>query len=141
MRTLLLTLCLFTPLVAQPPEGAPPPPAGGRRPMPEPKNLKVLKVPVAELIPIMRRFNASLGVECSFCHVQGNFASDDKHEKEMARTMITMTQQINTNFPDGKMHVGCFTCHRGEKEPVMAPPAPAGGAEHRPPPPPAADKN
>jgi hypothetical protein len=140
MRTLLLSLCLFVPLMAQPPEGTPPqgaPPAGGaRRPMPEPKNLKVLKVPTSELIPIMRNFSQSLGVQCTFCHVQGNFAADDKHEKDIARMMITMTEHINSNFPNGTAHVGCFTCHRGDKEPVMNPPAAAPGAERRPPPPP-----
>jgi len=69
---------------------------------PEPKNLKVLKVPAADLIPIMRSFSAGLGVECDFCHVKGNFASDDNPHKEIARKMIVMAEQINSNFPDGK---------------------------------------
>lgn len=90
---------------------------------PEPKNLKVLKVPAAELMPIMRSFSAGLGVECDFCHVKGNFASDDNPHKEIARKMIVMAQQINSNFPDGKMHVTCYTCHRGEEEPKTEPPA------------------
>ena len=53
--------------------------------MPEPKNLKVLKVPTSELIPIMRSFSAGLGVECDFCHVKGDFASDDNPHKNIAR--------------------------------------------------------
>jgi photosynthetic reaction center cytochrome c subunit len=91
---------------------------------PEPKNLKVLKVPAADLMPIMRSFSAGLGVECDFCHVKGNFASDDNPHKEIARKMIVMAEQINSaNFPDGKTHVTCYTCHRGEEEPKTAPAA------------------
>src|SRR5450759_3456269 len=124
MRTILALLFLAT-LSAQ----QPPPPQGGgqRRPPPEPKNLKVLKVPPAELIPLMRSYTAALGVKCEHCHVQGNFASDDKPTKETARMMITMAQEINAEinakFPDGKVHVTCYTCHRGGVEPKPAPPA------------------
>jgi hypothetical protein len=36
-----------------------------------------------------------------------------------------MTQEINAKFPDGKMHVTCFTCHNGNSQPKTdAPPAP-----------------
>ena len=91
--------------------------------MPEPKNLKVLKVPGSELMPIMRSFSAGLGVKCDFCHVKGDFASDDNPHKDIARKMILMSQHINSNFPDGKMHVTCYTCHRGEEEPKTEPPA------------------
>jgi hypothetical protein len=100
--------------------------------MPEPKNLQVLKVQPSELIPIMRSFNVALGVECNFCHIRDNFASDDNPHKVVARKMITMSHQINSNFPDGKMHVTCYTCHRGEEEPKTAPPA---GAAEAPKPP------
>ena len=56
------------------------------------------------------------------CHIQGNFASDDNPKKEIARHMITMTKQINGNFPEGaKLRVSCYTCHRGEAEPKTAP--------------------
>jgi hypothetical protein len=64
-----------------------------------------------------------LGVECGHGHVTGYFARDDNRKKEIARHMITMTANINTNFPDGKVHVACFTCHRGEVEPKLAPEA------------------
>ena len=94
--------------------------------MPEPKNLKVLKVPPAELMPIMRAFSAGLGVKCDFCHVKGDFASDENPHKEIARHMITMAHEINAKFPDGKMHVTCYTCHRGEAEPATAPPGAEG---------------
>jgi hypothetical protein len=88
-----------------------------------PTNLKVLKVSTgAEVGQIMRTFTAGLGVQCVYCHVQGNFASDDNPKKDIARHMITMTKQINGNFPEsGKMRVSCYTCHRGEAEPKTAP--------------------
>lgn len=114
---LTLAFLLVATLSGQDP---PPPPAGGgqRRPPPEPKNLKVLKIPPSELIPTMRFFSSSLGVECNHCHVQGNFASDEKPTKETARVMITMAQDINTKLgTDGKMRVTCYTCHRGETLP------------------------
>ena len=122
MRLTLAVLVLAFSVFAQDP---PKPPEGARRPMPEPKNLKVLTLPAAELIPLMRTFNTALGVKCDHCHVQGNFAADDKHTKEIGRHMISMVTEINGKFPDGKAHVSCFTCHRGELEPKMAPPAAA----------------
>ena len=92
---------------------------------PPPTNLKLLKPD--NLIETMRSFTGALGVQCTYCHVMGNFASDDNPKKEIARHMISMSQEINGKFPDGKMHVTCYTCHRGETEPKTAPePKPAG---------------
>ena len=89
---------------------------------PPPVNLKLLKVATREEAEqIMRTFASGLGVQCSYCHVQDNFASDDNPKKEVARRMIKMIQKINADFPDGKMHVSCYTCHRGETEPKTAP--------------------
>ena len=91
-------------------------------PPPDPTNLKVLKTKSgAEVRQIMRTFTTGLGVQCMYCHLQGNFASDENPKKETARHMIQMTAVINRQFPDGKMHVSCFTCHRGESEPKTAP--------------------
>src|ERR1039458_3442846 len=125
----LTMLVLFLSLAAfgqQPPEGPPPggPPPGKRMPMPEPKNLKLLKP--EPLMETMQSFRVALGVRCDFCHVQNDFASDEKPHKEIARKMIVMSREINTNFPDGKMHVTCYTCHRGSEEPATKP----GEAEH-----------
>lgn len=94
----------------------------GKGPIPPPSNLKVLKVTTGpEVVAIMRTFTAGLGVECGYCHVRGNFSSDENPKKETARHMIEMAQAINSHFPDGKEHVTCFTCHRGETEPKTAP--------------------
>lgn len=86
---------------------------------PAPKNLKLLQP--SDIRPMMGAFRTALGVQCNYCHVQGAFDSDDNPKKEVARHMIQMTTNINGNFPDGKMHVTCFTCHRGEAEPKTAP--------------------
>ena len=91
---------------------------------PAPKNLKILPAD-DKLIPTMRAFSSALGVKCDHCHVQNDFASDDKHSKQVARFMLTMAHEINAKFPDGKMHVTCYTCHRGATEPATAPPAAA----------------
>ena len=122
MRLFVSLLFLVT-LSAQPPQdGAK---QGKRAPSP-PKNLKLLKP--EEVRPMMGAFRAALGVECTFCHVQGAFDSDDNPKKEIARHMIAMTKEINAKFPDGKDHVACYTCHRGAATPLMAAPAagPAG---------------
>jgi Photosynthetic reaction centre cytochrome C subunit len=88
---------------------------------PAPKNLKLL--PADEnLIPTMRFFTVALGQKCDFCHMQDDFASDEKHTKEIARLMITLAKDVNAKFPDGKTHVTCYTCHRGATEPATTPP-------------------
>jgi hypothetical protein len=38
--------------------------------------------------------------------------------------MIVLAQDVNAKFTDGKVHVTCYTCHRGDHEPKAAPPAP-----------------
>ena len=112
----LFLLLLLIPAFGQ--DAAAPP--RERHAMPAPKNLKLLSPD--ELMPAMMAFKTALGVECTFCHVQGNFASDDNPHKNIARGMITMAREVNSKFPDGKMHVTCYTCHRGATEPATAPP-------------------
>jgi len=85
-----------------------------------PKNLQLLKP--EELMDTMREFRVALGVECTFCHVRGDFASDENHHKLVARKMILLVRSINPQFGDGKQHVTCYTCHRGAEHPLMAPP-------------------
>jgi len=112
-----MVLMVF-PLCAQEPQGPPP---GGKAAPHVPKNLQLLKP--EEIMGAMRAFRTALGVECTFCHVQGDFASDEKRNKLVARKMIELVRSINPQFPDGKQHVTCYTCHRGAEEPLMAPPA------------------
>jgi photosynthetic reaction center cytochrome c subunit len=87
-----------------------------------PKNLKVLSPD--NFMDYMRAFVPALGLAdkggCNFCHEQDR-SSDAKMEKVMARMMISMVKDINGKFPDGKEHVTCFTCHRGDTMPKTAP--------------------
>ncbi|HLK51052.1 MAG TPA: c-type cytochrome [Bryobacteraceae bacterium] len=124
MRLILVSALAALSVIAlsgQAPEGK----KGGGGP---PKNLKVLPSTMdrAQVVGVMRNFTAALGVQCTYCHVQGQFDSDDNPKKGVARMMMTMVRQINMNFPDGKQHVTCYTCHRGAEEPLTAPPAGAG---------------
>lgn len=91
-------------------------------PPPAPTNLKILKVTSgADVQQIMKTFTSGLGVQCTHCHMAGNYASDENPKKEVGRQMIRMTQEINGKFHDGKLRVSCYTCHRGEAEPKTAP--------------------
>jgi hypothetical protein len=85
------------------------------------KNLKIIKQ--EEIRSVMGAFVAGTGLKCSGCHVQGDFASDNKEEKVVARKMLEMVRGVNTNTFNGDNKVTCYTCHRGDKHPATAPPA------------------
>jgi hypothetical protein len=100
-------------------------------------NLKILPPNIShdQLIATMRFFARSLGVKCNHCHVvnpagskeEFDFPADAKPEKNVARTMIQMTNRINGDFISRLNRqaetVTCFTCHRGHTIPESAPPA------------------
>jgi photosynthetic reaction center cytochrome c subunit len=56
---------------------------------------------------------------CGYCHVSGNFASDAKYNKVVARRMLQMTIAVNTTYSNhvGNVGVTCYTCHRGNNNP------------------------
>ena len=86
------------------------------------KNIQVLKdMPASDLMPTMKAFTVALGVKCSYCHVMGAFDKDDVHKKEVARHMLKMAHQINTDYFHGNRRVTCWTCHRGAEEPPAHP--------------------
>jgi photosynthetic reaction center cytochrome c subunit len=86
------------------------------------KNIQVLKgLPAEQLIPAMQFITSSLGVECSFCHVEGAFEKDDKKPKQVARKMMQMMFAINQQNFEGKREVTCYSCHRGSAHPVATP--------------------
>lgn len=102
---------------------------------PRPTNLQVLPKDISDkqLMNYMHGFKNALGVECSFCHEGNpathrmNFASDAKPQKNTARTMIRMTEEINAKYlstvhdPDAapaQKIVTCGTCHRGHSMPA-----------------------
>src|SRR5258708_738890 len=99
--------------------------AGGRGAAPAAafKNLKLL-APNSDIPFLMQSFNEALGVQCTYCHVQGDFAADTNPKKDTARKMIAMGRIIDTSFPsgagvfpDGYHEVDCSTCHRGSAKP------------------------
>jgi hypothetical protein len=128
--------------------------AQGGQPQPAPTNLKVLPKDMTrqQVVQVMRRFTSGLGVRCQHCHVgEGNdlskfdFASDAKPQKEIARKMLTMVNDINGKYLLGVEappppappadappaaaapaatgpKVTCFSCHRGALKPLTAPP-------------------
>jgi hypothetical protein len=128
-------------------------------PNPAPTNLKVLPKDLTgdQVHEIMHKWEAMLGAECSTCHAADpknvgpngrprlNFADDSKKEKQTARLMVKMTEDINKNYVSmvegSGAPVSCGTCHRGKvtPEPYVPkpdhddhdhPPAGAPGADH-----------
>jgi hypothetical protein len=90
------------------------------------------ELPVDATPAMMEVFRMSLGVECAYCHVSGDFLerghngdrqSDANPRKLIARDMIKMTKEINLSlvgngsFPDPSNVVTCWTCHRGNRRP------------------------
>jgi hypothetical protein len=90
-------------------------------------SVKVLTgLTVPEFEAEMQQMTASLGVACGFCHVRGDFASENNPHKAVARRMPEMTRAINQQFfpdykpADGESRLGrvtCFTCHQGNERP------------------------
>lgn len=86
------------------------------------KNIQIFKgLPATQLDPTMAFISGSLGVRCSYCHVQGQFEKDDKPTKVAARRMIRMVMDLNKGSFNGQGAVSCFTCHRGKPTPVSVP--------------------
>ena len=110
------------------------------RNFPAPTNLQVLPKDLTgrQVRDIMETWQGSLGVKCNFCHMADpknlgpngrsrlNYADDSKPDKQIARIMYTMTQQMNNDYikkamdldPDNMgSPVTCGTCHRGHEMP------------------------
>ncbi|MFZ0747008.1 MAG: c-type cytochrome [Terracidiphilus sp.] len=153
----LLSVAIFAAAsVAQAPQASPPG-ADGRPPrsFPAPTNLKVLPKDLngQQVRDIMRGWAGGLGVHCDYCHAADpnkvgpngrpelDFALDTKPDKEMARIMYTMTEDIKKNYvakvvamdkmDEPAPPVTCGTCHRGHEDPEAFIPPP----EHHGPPP------
>ncbi len=88
------------------------------------KNIKTLKgVPAGRLMSMMKiAFSGSLGVECTHCHIEGEWEKDEKPAKETARKMWGLMQRVNKDIKDtiGKGGINCTTCHRGQVKPALS---------------------
>ncbi len=111
--------------------------SSAQSPFDDPQNLQVLPkdIPSSQLREIMRNFSFALGERCSYCHDQiedengelrTSFNTDNKDMKRVAREMIKLVGNINTNISSlnrGDEHqytrVVCTTCHRGQANPFL----------------------
>lgn len=122
--TFAAVLCAAVGLSAQggaPQQAPPPPPKPGQLAPDYFKNIKVLtKVPADQLRTQMEYFTASLGVQCNFCHVQGQFDSDENPHKDRARKMMRMVDRFNDNTSND-ITLTCATCHHGRVPPERTP--------------------
>ena len=100
----------------------------------KPKNLQVLPKdwPGSRLRSVMTGFTRALGVRCSYCHrgeegkplTTYDFASDDNPNKNRAREMMRMMDEIEVHLnkiePSGdtRVNLWCHTCHHGRPRPM-----------------------
>ena len=88
------------------------------------------------LMKLMKEWNASLNVDCVFCHKGQvgkpwstyDFTDGTKKRHEVARLMVKSTAGLNEAFKDlgeadEPVKVTCATCHRRSRHPEITPPA------------------
>ena len=92
------------------------------------KNIQMLKaMPAARLLRVMELgYAKSLGVNCTHCHVAGEWEKEDKATKQIARDMAAMVAAINNdqlkkikNLKSPDPVINCTTCHRGQTKPAL----------------------
>jgi Photosynthetic reaction centre cytochrome C subunit len=124
-----LALAQDSPATAPAAQTARPP----RGPRPNPTNIKALPKDITgdEINKLMHQYEGDLGVECEFCHARNqetkrnDFPSDANPIKETARSMIKMTDDLNTKYlaqlstRKSTALVTCGTCHRGMSHPEV----------------------
>jgi len=91
------------------------------------KNIQVLRgISVKEFMDTMGFFAASLGENCTFCHVEESSGDWSKYavdnaNKQTARKMILMMTAINKSYFGGRRMLTCYSCHRGGETPRVTP--------------------
>ena len=92
------------------------------------KNIQMFKgMPAIRVVKIMELgYARSLGVDCTHCHVAGQWEKEDKTTKQTARDMAKMMQTINgdllkniKNLHSPNPIINCTTCHRGQVKPAL----------------------
>ncbi len=99
---------------------------------PAPTNLQALPKTMTgqQVHDLMVEWSRDLGTQCDGCHAYDrvhlgpdgklalNYADDSKDLKRVARMMVTMMDQINTDYiakiEGSGIPVSCGTCHRGD---------------------------
>ena len=102
---------------------APLPPASVPSPVVQWKNVQVLNdITANEMNRTMLAMTNWVAPKqgCAYCHNPGDFGSDEKYPKVVARRMIQMTRHINNDYKAHVQGTGatCYTCHRGNNVPV-----------------------
>jgi Photosynthetic reaction centre cytochrome C subunit len=82
--------------------------------------------PAIRVLRVMEMaFIANLGVKCTHCHVDGKWDAEDKREKQIARDMWTLREEVQAQVRKitGKddVFVTCYTCHKGRAKPAFVP--------------------
>jgi hypothetical protein len=103
------------------------PPAAGVEPLPtgqgpfrgEYENLQLTGVSRADLPSMMAGFVRDLGEDCEYCHVSGDWASDEKVSKPLARRMHEIQNGMDQRYFGSAGAISCWTCHRGERVPEI----------------------
>jgi photosynthetic reaction center cytochrome c subunit len=91
------------------------------------RNVQLLGgIPVKEFMGTMGMFSASLGLNCTDCHVEeagGNWAryADETDLKRTTRRMMQMVDSLNKSMFGGRRLVSCYSCHRGTNRPEVIP--------------------
>ncbi|MGD8642632.1 MAG: photosynthetic reaction center cytochrome PufC, partial [Chromatiales bacterium] len=106
-----------------PPEPSPPASPDGPKASQIYQNVQILgDLSIAQFTRLMGAMTSWVSPEqgCNYCHVPGNFASDDIYTKKVARVMLAMTQRTNEGWQAhvGNTGVTCYTCHRGNPVPT-----------------------
>jgi hypothetical protein len=91
------------------------------------KNIRIFTgMPAIRVLRIMElAFTANLGVGCDHCHTPGEWDSDAKREKEVARRMWGIRSKVQERVrklaarPD--VPLTCYTCHKGQAVPEFVP--------------------
>lgn len=68
-----------------------------------------------------REFNRALGVDCSHCHSEANFADETKPTFDFARRMEKMVRGLSDGPLKDLGGVTCWSCHRGHATPARLP--------------------
>jgi hypothetical protein len=69
----------------------------------------------------MRLWSASLGVQCTHCHVADAWADGSKPTHEFAQRMHRMVNALNAGPLKDVDAITCWTCHRGQPRPARLP--------------------
>jgi hypothetical protein len=66
----------------------------------------------------MQAWSKALGVECTHCHVDGQWADASKPTFAFAQRMMRMVDGLNAGVMKDLGGVTCWTCHRGRSIPA-----------------------